>query len=295
MKPRIYITTILSAVVLILMFSLAAEAQTKTVEIKGSKYTPSELTIKQGMAVSWVNKDSSKTHQVFETFNKFLRSPVMFPYDSYNLTFNELGKFEFRDAANPNKMIGHLTVVSEEDYVEEVNATADQPLVNETGSNETINLNADDDTTTDLSDETPSEGSSEITGQPADTDASESESEGEPIVLEHGERPSRIWWITAMILVVAIGAFFAAKKFVKIGHIEIKEEVKKAKSSGISFTEEKEKQERGSKAKILKIDGNILSVKCPNCGNVIKTIPGRHGSIDIACDNCRAHISADIK
>lgn len=293
-KPLI--SKLLSVVVLAILISIAAEAQTKTVEIKGSKYTPNNLTIKEGMTVSWVNKDSSKTHQVLETFNKFQRSPLLFPYDSYNLTFNELGKFEFRDAANPNKMIGHLTVVSEEDYVEEANATADQLLTNETEGNETgsstestISSEETAETSSQQSEDQTTEGSEAAEDSTQDTQEEDEAS-------EHDENKSpKTWWIIAIIIVVAAGAFFAAKQFVQINPIEIREEIRKPGAPKISFKDRVEQPQKELKARILKIDGNILSIKCPKCGNVIKTVSGRHGTIDIACDNCRAHISADIK
>ncbi len=292
---------------MILVISLAVGAQTKTIGIKSLKYDPSELTIKKGMTVVWVNKDTGKTHQVYETYNNFPRSPVLWPNDEYNVTFNELGTFEFRDAAKPSKMVGNIIVVSEEDYVEEIFNQTVNETVNQTINNQTANVTNNqsgvttNETTVNTTINTTS-GTITLDEQPPETPEEENQStatlenESEnPIVLEHDEKISKVWWIVGIIVVVGVVAFFFVRQFIEIKPIEIKDEIRRKRVPEISILEKKEEPKKELRAKIINIEGNIVQIKCPKCNSVTKTIFSKPGPLDVVCGDCGARLSAFIK
>ena len=264
---------------ILLLISIAVTAQTKTVEIKSNEYFPEELTIKKGMTVLWINKESSRTHQVYQTYNKFPRSPVLFPQDRYNYTFEDIGTFEYRDAAKPSRMIGNIIVVAEEDYVEEeaiVNKTNESYVnnTNQTVQDQTIN----DTTEPDMK-----------VNQTEDEYKGANETKQDPVVLETPQDKTdyKPWIVLGIVLASVLIIFFVARFFIQIKPIEIKQEYTK---KGI-----KVKKQKTEKAKVISKKDGIAEIRCPSCGNTTKTVFTKSGAVNLVCDNCGADLSADIK
>jgi plastocyanin len=74
----------------------AAGADTKTVQIVKSGFTPSSTTINVGDSVTWKNSDVVN-HQVVSNDGSFA-SPVLKPGESYSQTFAKSGKVSYHDA-----------------------------------------------------------------------------------------------------------------------------------------------------------------------------------------------------
>jgi plastocyanin len=74
----------------------AAGADTKTVQIVKSGFTPSATTINVGDSVTWKNSDVVN-HQVVANDGSFA-SPVLKPGESYSQTFAKSGKVSYHDA-----------------------------------------------------------------------------------------------------------------------------------------------------------------------------------------------------
>jgi len=74
----------------------AAGADTKTVQIVKSGFTPSATTINVGDSVTWKNSDVVN-HQVVSNDGSFA-SPVLKPGESYSQTFAKSGKVSYHDA-----------------------------------------------------------------------------------------------------------------------------------------------------------------------------------------------------
>jgi plastocyanin len=84
------------ALVATLVVVAAAGADTKTVQIVKSGFTPSATTINVGDSVTWKNADIVN-HQVVANDGSFA-SPVLKPGDSYSQTFAKSGKVSYHDA-----------------------------------------------------------------------------------------------------------------------------------------------------------------------------------------------------
>ena len=77
---------------------------TDTIFIFSDHYDPTEITIKAGQKVSWVNKDNKEHIVVFKYLDK-----VIFPEDYFTFTFYETGTQRFFDGENEN-MKGQVIV-----------------------------------------------------------------------------------------------------------------------------------------------------------------------------------------
>ena len=84
------------ALVATLVVVAVAGADTKTVQIVKSGFTPSATTINVGDSVTWKNADIVN-HQVVANDGSFA-SPVLKPGDSYSQTFAKSGKVSYHDA-----------------------------------------------------------------------------------------------------------------------------------------------------------------------------------------------------
>ncbi len=85
----------------------SAGAETKTVQITKSGFTPTATTITVGDTVTWHNADTAN-HQVVANDGSFA-SPVLKPGESFSFTFQKAGKVNYHDAlATTNK--GSVTV-----------------------------------------------------------------------------------------------------------------------------------------------------------------------------------------
>jgi len=67
-------------------------------------YIPSNIIIEKGKQVTWVNEDSafhSVTSGFYETPTEFFDSGHLDPFESYTLTFDELGTFDYFCTLHP--------------------------------------------------------------------------------------------------------------------------------------------------------------------------------------------------
>ena len=67
-------------------------------------YIPSSIVIEKGKQVTWVNKDSafhSVTSGFYETPTELFDSGHLDPYESYTLTFDESGTFDYFCTLHP--------------------------------------------------------------------------------------------------------------------------------------------------------------------------------------------------
>jgi plastocyanin len=72
---------------------------TKTVNVYGSHFSPSSVTITQGDTIRWVNRDNT-THQVYETHGRFV-SPILKHNQSWSFRFNAAGTYSYKDELHP--------------------------------------------------------------------------------------------------------------------------------------------------------------------------------------------------
>jgi plastocyanin len=84
------------ALVATLVVVAAAGADTKTVQIVKSGFTPNSTTITVGDGVTWKNADTVN-HQVVANDGSFA-SPVLKPGDSFSETFSKAGKVSYHDS-----------------------------------------------------------------------------------------------------------------------------------------------------------------------------------------------------
>ena len=84
-----------------------AGAATATVSIYGSGFSPKSVTVTQGDAVTWVNRDSVN-HQVLATGGQFV-SAILKPGQKYSFTFNSPGTYNYEDELH-TKLTGKITV-----------------------------------------------------------------------------------------------------------------------------------------------------------------------------------------
>jgi plastocyanin len=95
------------ALVATLVVVAAAGADTKTVQIVKSGFTPSATTVTVGDSVTWRNADTVN-HQVVANDGSFA-SPVLKPGDSFSQTFSKAEKLSYHDSLFTSKK-GTVTV-----------------------------------------------------------------------------------------------------------------------------------------------------------------------------------------
>jgi amicyanin len=78
----------------------AAAAQPPTVHIDNFTFTPAEITIAPGTAITWVNGDDIP-HTVVAS-NKAFRSKVMDTEQQFSFTFTEPGMYEYFCSLHPH-------------------------------------------------------------------------------------------------------------------------------------------------------------------------------------------------
>jgi plastocyanin len=79
--------------------SQPASTATKAVAIKAAGFQPATVTIANGDAVKWTNRDT-KTHQIVANNGSFA-SPVIKPGNAYTRVFRVSGTFRYHDALHP--------------------------------------------------------------------------------------------------------------------------------------------------------------------------------------------------
>ena len=71
-----------------------AAVATDKVTIKDFSFSPATITVKKGTTVTWTNQDST-SHTVTSTTGTTLNSNTLKPGDTYQVTFNEVGTFDY--------------------------------------------------------------------------------------------------------------------------------------------------------------------------------------------------------
>ncbi len=81
------------------------EISPNTVEISNFAFNPSEITVKKGTTVTWINKDTA-THKIkSDTFN----SEDLNQGGTFNFTFENTGSFDYVCGIHPS-MTGNIKV-----------------------------------------------------------------------------------------------------------------------------------------------------------------------------------------
>ncbi|TKJ17819.1 hypothetical protein CEE44_04835 [Candidatus Woesearchaeota archaeon B3_Woes] len=74
------------------------EQDFRIIDIKDTKYSPSELDIPVGTTVFWVNSDPNRNYLVYErSANKRFYSSRIEPFENFSYTFDEKGTYYFND------------------------------------------------------------------------------------------------------------------------------------------------------------------------------------------------------
>jgi plastocyanin len=81
-----------------------------TVNISGSAFSPTNLTITVGTKVTWTNNDGV-AHTVTSTDDRFSSSGNLGNGATYEFTFNEVGSFPYHCTIHPS-MTGTITVTN---------------------------------------------------------------------------------------------------------------------------------------------------------------------------------------
>lgn len=100
------------APVLLALFSISALAQTLVeIRIEGYKFIPSEVSVRAGDSVRWINREKRTSHSVVFPAEGGLESERLFPDESWERRFEKAGRYEYHCGPHP-EMKG-LIVVSE--------------------------------------------------------------------------------------------------------------------------------------------------------------------------------------
>jgi plastocyanin len=100
------------AVLILLFCSLGpVNAKEVVVEIFKKQFTPAQITVEQGDTVIWKNIEKRQYHNVW--FKQLVKDEpdYIFPGESYQRTFSELGEFAYECGPHP-KMVGTVKVIS---------------------------------------------------------------------------------------------------------------------------------------------------------------------------------------
>ena len=90
--------------------ALAGEDAELLIVIKGYKFIPQEITIKQGQTLRWENREKRQYHSVwFQALDEAEPEDYLFPEDSYERSFDKPGIYPYRCGPHP-EMIGTVTV-----------------------------------------------------------------------------------------------------------------------------------------------------------------------------------------
>lgn len=77
------------------------------VSIKGFKFIPADITVKEGDTVTWTNDDS--TSHTVESSDGSIKSPEMFQGDTFSFKFTKKGNYPYICGIHPS-MKGSVTV-----------------------------------------------------------------------------------------------------------------------------------------------------------------------------------------
>ena len=100
--------------ILLVLFSacaVAGEDAELLVVIKDYKFIPQEITLKQGQTLRWENREKRQYHSVwFEAQGEEEPEDYLFPEDSYEREFKQIGSFPYRCGPHP-EMTGIVHVI----------------------------------------------------------------------------------------------------------------------------------------------------------------------------------------
>ncbi|KGJ88063.1 cupredoxin domain-containing protein [Thalassotalea sp. ND16A] len=99
----------LTAMIFLAVFSTNLIAKDIVVEIYKKKFIPATVTVAPGDKVIWKNIEKRQYHNVW--FKQFYQEEpdYLFPGDSYEQVFNDVGEFPYECGPHP-KMIGVVIV-----------------------------------------------------------------------------------------------------------------------------------------------------------------------------------------
>lgn len=80
------------------------------VVFKNSLVSPTEIYIKAGQKVIWLNKEKNRVHMVTTIYSKEFRSERIMPGGTFEHTFNKTGEYAYIDAMDPEKIRGKIIV-----------------------------------------------------------------------------------------------------------------------------------------------------------------------------------------
>ena len=94
----------------LLLIALPTLAKTHIVDIKKFKFSPQQLTINVGDTIIWNNIEKRQYHNVWFKALFEQEPDYFFPGESYQLSFNTIGTFNYSCAPHP-RMTGVVTVI----------------------------------------------------------------------------------------------------------------------------------------------------------------------------------------
>jgi plastocyanin len=105
---------LLATGLLLVCFSVgtfAGEDAELLIVIKGYKFIPQEITLKQGQTLRWENREKRQYHSVwFEALGEEEPEDYLFPEDTYERVFSTPGTYPYRCGPHP-EMRGTVTVI----------------------------------------------------------------------------------------------------------------------------------------------------------------------------------------
>jgi plastocyanin len=101
---------LLAIIFILFVSSSSIFAKEVVVKIYKKAYIPAQITVQKGDTVIWQNREKRQYHNVW--FKQFVKEEpdYLFPGDTYQYTFNKVGKFSYECGPHP-MMKGVVTVV----------------------------------------------------------------------------------------------------------------------------------------------------------------------------------------
>ena len=87
----------------------ATTRQTAEVTIQDSRFTPTEIRIKAGDTVKWINREKRTSHSVLFPAENGLESERLFPQEQWQRRFTQPGSYSYR--CGPHEEMKGLVVV----------------------------------------------------------------------------------------------------------------------------------------------------------------------------------------
>ncbi len=94
---------------LALASSCVLAQQTVEVTIRNYRFSPSELRIKAGDTVKWINRENRTSHSVLFPAENGLESERIFPQEQWQRVFGQPGRYKYR--CGPHEEMKGLVLV----------------------------------------------------------------------------------------------------------------------------------------------------------------------------------------